>query len=235
MVRHFVLLVLMCHSIELFSQQKHNYDKLGISIPFVWNNSNGVYYSLGNRREPVGNALSYGFNLNYSHFLINNIFIIGGAGYYKQRFNIERPFEYRSPDGTRPLVSTKRYYYQNIHFLIGFGYQKKVAEKWAVGGQFSYNIYSSFKQKYIQMYSPDNNEFHNRKFMMGNTINLDIKFEHYLNSRVSIEGAVVFPVLSYWNDDLIFIKYGYANDTQTIAKSKMSIGANFSFCYKYKK
>ena len=234
MLKQLLLLLYLCSTIKLYSQEKTNSNKLGFSIPLVWNNSNGVYYSLGNRREPSGNATSYGININYSHFVYKNLFLIGGVGYYKQRFNIQRPFQYRAPDGSEPLVNTKKYSYQNIHLLIGVGYQKTLSTKWGVAGQLSYNMYNSYRQKYEQGYSPGKNEIYKNHFMLGNMINLDLRCERYINNRVSIGAAIVFPIYVHWNDDKIFNKYDYADDTQIVANQKFSFGANFSVYYQLK-
>jgi hypothetical protein len=229
-------LLLILLSNFCFSQNKNvKKNTIGVSIPLLLNNSNGVYYSLGNRQEPKGKAISYGANINYSHFFYKNLFIIGGGGYYKQRFNIQRPFQYRTPDGSEPLISTKKYSYQNIHLLIGVGYQKMFNEKWSLSGQLSYNMYRTYKQKYEQEYSPGKNEVYKSHFVIGNMINLDLRCERNLTNRVSIGAAIVFPVYTHWNDDKIFNKYDYADDTQIIAHPKFSLGANLSVYYQLKK
>ncbi|MCZ2223206.1 MAG: hypothetical protein LC122_06205 [Chitinophagales bacterium] len=202
--------------------------RIGITIPVIYNNSKGVYYTSGNRREPTGNAISYGININYSHFLYKNLYIIGGVGLYAQNFDIQRPFQYKTPDGTEPLVSTKKYTYQNIQFLIGVGCEKMISDKWSLGGQLSYNIYSSYRQKYEQEYFPGKNEVYKNRLMLGSTVNLDLRCERYLNNRFSIGAAIIFPVYTHWNDDKIFNKYDYADDTQIIAYPKFSLGANLS-------
>jgi len=235
MIKRFFLLLFLSSSIKLYSQDKNSSNKLGFLIPIVWNNSNGVYYSLGRRKEPSGNAASYGININYSHFVYKNFFVIGGVGYYRQRFNIQRPFQYRTPDGSEPLVSTTNYSYHNIHFLLGVGYQKNINEKWAVTGQLYYNIYNTYKQKYEQGYAPGKNEVYKKNFMLGKMINLDMRCERYINNRVSLGAAIVLPVYTHWNDDTIFYKYDYANDTQIAAETKFSLGANLSFYYKLKR
>lgn len=227
-----IAIIMFCN--PAFSQQKGNLNKIGFSIPLIWNNSNGVYYSLGNRREPNGNAISYGANINYSRFFLKNIFIVGGIGYWNQKFDIQRPFQYTTPDGSEPLVSTKKYSYQNIHLLIGAGYQKRVSDRWSVAGQLSYNIYNSYRQKYVQEYFPGKNEDYNNHFKIGNMITVDFRCEQYLSNRLSIAAAIVLPMYVHWNDDEKFNKYYYADDTQIIAHSKKSFGVNLSIYYHLK-
>lgn len=223
--------IFLCNSINVFSQGQANSDKLGFSLPLIWNNSTGVYYSLGNRREPIGNAFSYGANINYSHFFLKNFFIIGGVGYWNQKFDIQRPFQYITPDGTEPLVSTNNYSYQNIQLLIGAGYQKNISERWSLAGQLTYNIYNSYRQKYTQEYSPGENEIFKTQFMIGSMINLDLKCERKISNRVSFGATIFFPIYTNWNDDKIFNKYDYADDSQIIAYQKSSFGASLSIYY----
>lgn len=234
MKKQLLLLLLLCNGITSLSQEKKNYSKLGLSIPIILNTSEGVYYTLGNRREPKGSAISYGANINYSHFFYKNLFIIGGVGYYKQRFNIQRPFQYRTPNGSEPLVSTNKYSYQNIQILVGLGYQKMVNEKWSLTGQVNYNMYRSYRQKYQQEYSPGTNEVYKKNFAIGRMINMDFRCERYLKDRISIAAAITFPFYTRWNDDEIFNKYDYSDDTQIIAYPKFSYGTTLSLFYQLK-
>jgi hypothetical protein len=234
MRKQFFLLLFLGNGFELYSQEKINSNKIGLSIPIVWNNSNGVYYSLGSRKEPSGNALSYGINVNYSLFVYQDWFLIGGGGYFKQRFDIQRPFQYRAPNGSEPLVSTTKYSYQTFQFLLGVGYQHYFRGKWGVTGQLSYNHYNSYKQKYKQDYAPGKNEDFKKSFVLGNMVNLELRCERYVNQRVSVGSSILVPLHTNWKDDNIFNKYDYANDTQITAKNKLSIGANFSFYYHLK-
>ena len=72
-----------------FSQvNKKQNNSIGISVPIIWNNSNGVYYSLGSRKEPMGKSVSYGININYRKVVYKGWFGGIGAGYFKQAFNI---------------------------------------------------------------------------------------------------------------------------------------------------
>ena len=234
MIKRFWLFLFICTTISSYSQEKTNSNKLGFSIPIIWNNSNGVYYSLGSRREPSGNAISYGSNINYSHFVYKNMFVIGGLGYYKQQFKIQRPFAYRAPNGSEPLVYTEKYSYHNIHLLIGVGYQKMLKNKWGLAGHVSYNIYNSYRQKYVQEYFPGSNEIYKKNLCLGNMINFDLGMERYINNKISVGAGIVLPIYTHWNNDEIFSKYDYADDTQKIARTRFSLGASLSFYYQLK-
>jgi len=66
-------------------------------------------------------------------------------------------------------------------------------------------------------------------------INLDMSSERQLNNRVSLEAAIVLPVYTHCNDDKIFNKYDYANDTQIAAQTKFSQVLIFHFIISYYK
>jgi len=72
-------LTLILLSSFCFSQNKtEKKNTIGVSIPLLLNNSNGVFYSLGNKQEPKGKAMSYGININYSKELCKDWFATVG-------------------------------------------------------------------------------------------------------------------------------------------------------------
>lgn len=131
-----------------YSQNKIPNNSIGISIPIVWNNSQAVFYDLGKKQMPKGSAASYGINVDYSRSVSNNLFLTVGFGYFKQDFNIFRPFDF-GDTLTRLLYHTKSYKYDNFHFAGGLGYIKNVSKTLSLKGAITYNIYYSFKQIYI--------------------------------------------------------------------------------------
>ena len=61
MSKHIYFIFLLVFTLVGNAQVKKELgNTIGISIPVIWNNSNGIYYSTGNRREPSGKAMSYG-------------------------------------------------------------------------------------------------------------------------------------------------------------------------------
>lgn len=201
---------------------------VGISIPVIWNNSEATYYALGNRKEPSGKGTSYGININHSRTLYKNLYGIVGIGYFKQSFNIKRPFSFASP--TEPLFRTEFYYYNNLHWFIGLGYRKIINEKFILNSKINYNYFHSFRQKYIVNKEFKTWQVNKKSISLGQMINLNLGLEENINNKFSIGVDAIFPLFAKWNNDEIFFKYDYSNDTQQIARNKFSIGIAIS-CY----
>ncbi len=176
MTKQLIIIVLLVLSFKGYSQNEtHKSNSIGISIPIIWNNSEATFYSLGNRKEPTGKGMSYGININYSRTVYKNLFGVLGIGYFRQVFGIERPFNYITPDGTKPMVYTKAYIYNTVHLIAGIGYQKKLNGVLSVKGIASYNWYNSYRQKY----SPGNvfvgnSQINHKSIALGNMINLSM-------------------------------------------------------------
>lgn len=231
MKKQFIFIILLVTCAKSYSQKKASeVNRIGISIPIVWNNSQGVFYALGGRKETTGKGISYGINFNYSKSIYKNLFGIVGTGYFKQDFGIKRPFDYTAPDGTKPLVYTENYSYSTLHLLLGLGYQKLLTKKLLFNGKALFNIYNSKKQEYAQNYLPNSNEITKKSLSIGNMITFDLEIEKKITNKISLGAGVVFPVYTKWNKDLIFFSNGYSNDEQQIAKNKFSIGTAIS-CY----
>lgn len=200
-------------------------------IPMLWNSSNGVYYGLGRRKEPSGEALSYGINLQYSKSIYKNIFGTVGIGYFNQVFGIKRPIDYRMPNIPDILIFSKFYAYNSFHFFAGLGYKQSLGQKFALKGQATYNLYHSFRQRYTPTITNfGGNQINKDSFGLGRMVNLHIDLERKLSKNISVGLGLIVPVLVEWkDDDTMFYKLGYGDDEQRIAYNKFSIGTNL-FC-----
>ena len=90
-----------------------------------------------------GTALGYGANVNYSFrptTLIKNKHILMniGVGYFTQRFNLKRPFDYDAP--VQPIFYTNYYSYHCLQGLIGLAYNHSLSKNYFLTGNLSYKI-----------------------------------------------------------------------------------------------
>lgn len=238
MKKYLITLSLISFAFIAYCQNKPDKkNSLGISIPLVWNNSNGIYYSLGNRQEPKGKAISYGLTINYSRSLKKNWFANFGIGYHKQPFKIVRPFDFNGDTVTNLLYYTKQYEYDCIAFNAGLGYAYTLTKKVKLNGMVTYSLLSSFNQKYVPTrysgYEHKKTEENSRNLQIGNMLSLSAGLEYLFSKKMSIGVDVVFPVVIKWKDDEIFAKYYYSNDSQQIAENRFSIGAAISCKYHF--
>lgn len=225
-------------SLMSFSQKKnHMKDAIGISIPLIQNNSNGIFYSLGNKREPEGKAISYGISLNYSRQVYKGIFATAGVGYFKQSFNIIRPFEFDGDTVTNLLYATKKYSYHCIALNAGLGYRYAFNSRWAVNGLASFYLLRSFKQSYTPTrysgYNHKTTQTNTRSLQVGNMVSLSAGADYRLTSRISVGLNILFPIVVRWKKDEIFTYSYFGDDAQTIAQTKFSIGTMVSCKYHF--
>lgn len=231
MVKVFLLTLSLILNVSAISQSKK--ESIGVSIPVIWNNSEAIYYSLGSPDHLSGNAISYGFNINYTRVIYKSLFMVGGIGYFKQKFGIKRPFNYVTPDSTKPIVYTEYYWYRNIYWLLGIGYQKMLSKNLSFMGTISYNNYHSYEQRYAQKYFPGVNEIYKKRISIGEMVNLDLGINQYISNKVSVGGNIILPVFTHWNKDEIFFNNYYSNDEQQIAHNKFSLGIAISCSYHF--
>lgn len=229
----FILLSPIC------SAQIKTYKKNGIaiSIPLILNNSNGVYYSLGNKQKPSGTKFSHGVSLNYSMQLYKNWFGSIGVGYFKQSFNISRPFEFDGDTVTNLLYSTKMYNYHCFVYNGGLGYSYSLNNKIKINGQASFNLFSSFRQNYTPIrYSGSehkNTQTNTLNMQIGYMINISAGLEYFITNKTSVGADLLVPFITKWNDDEVFTKSFFGTDSQIIAENRFSVGTALSFKYHF--
>jgi len=217
------------------SQEKKQKNYVGIEMPIIWNHSEAKYYQLGSPVHKTGKSLSYGINVNYSTILYKQIFGKIGVGYFKQNFNIERPFDFDDP--TSLSFYTKSYSYENIYLLLGIGYKQILTNKINLNGLFEFIQLISYKQKYTPAKTSNssfqNSQKNSKTITLGKIFNAAIGLERIINQQFSVEFEVLLPLKTEWNNDPIFYKYDYSNDAQKIAKNKFSIGSSISCLFHF--
>ncbi|MDH7460300.1 hypothetical protein QEG73_03385 [Chitinophagaceae bacterium 26-R-25] len=212
---------------SVFAQSASKRGYVGVSVPVIVNNSEALYYQLGSPKHPTGTAVSYGVNINYTQPFLKNFYARASIGYFRQAFNLLRPFQYHTPDGTKPLYHTKKYFYDNLISGIAIGYKRTLDKQYSINADVCYNHLSSFRQKYI---ATENQAYQVNKesFSPGHFISLNIGSERVLNEKFSIGFNVCVPVYTKWNNDEMFYKFEYSDKSQQIAKTKFSLGMGLS-------
>lgn len=234
MKKQFLLLIFIALTTTGYSQKKisDKMNKIGISVPVIWNNSEATFYS-GNKSS--GKGVSYGINLNFERTIYKGIFAIVGFGYFKQAFHLSRPFKFDDP--TSLLFTTKSYSYSNLEFIAGIGYKKELQNKISVKAMTTFNLLKSFKQKYIPQYlsnsSLQNSQNNNKSINIGELVNLNIGAEKQISEKISVGIDLLIPLSIHWNNDEIFYEYANYENTQQIAQNKFSIGISVSCNYHF--
>ncbi|MEQ1553964.1 MAG: hypothetical protein ABL929_07295 [Ferruginibacter sp.] len=233
-----LILVFIAMNIICFSQEKNKQNNsVSLSMPVIWNNSNGIYYSLGNKKTPTGKASSYGIVVNYNRLLHKNWYTTIGVGYYKQSFNIIRPFEFDGDTVTNLLYSTKQYNYHCVLINLGFGYSYSLNTKVKLNGAAAINLLNSFKQNYTPTnysgYQHKTTQTNTRKMPIGYIANISLGAEYLISKKISVGIDALLPFVNKWKYDVVFIKSGFGDDSQIIAENKFSFGTAISCKYHF--
>lgn len=180
----------------------------------------------------TGSALGYGLQVNYSF----KAFFLGlgkgfntdvGLGYFRQRFDMVRPFNYTSP--VQIIYYTDHYSYECVDLSAGLTYKKILSEKYFLKLGVKYNWLKSFQQNY----KPTSNfisQSNSRSIDFGSLIILSVKVNRRLSDKFSLGFATLAPIYTAWRNDKIF-----NDDPSTFNHPKFSLGFDFSISYLFKK
>lgn len=199
-----------------------------IEVPNNWSPPTAV-----NRQNKFkGNGLGWGTHVTYSfhpNFLIKNknIRMNLGFGYFKQLFNIERPFDYDSP--MQPIFYTDNYSYHCFQSIVGFAYTRSIGSKFSINGNLSYRWLRSFRQDYTPTASyghGDLTQVNRNQIDFGDLLILEIGVNRNLGNRYSVALNLLTPLYARWRNDKIF-----KDDTSTYSHPRFSLGSSISVIY----
>lgn len=231
MKKSILLITLLSITVGINAQTK-SLNSISVSVPIIWNNSYGVFYALGTRKEPEGKNKSMGVNINYNRTIYKNIFGIVGIGYLKQNFKIERPFEFDSP--TNLLYSSQSYSYSSVQFDLGLGILINLNSKFKLVPKVKYSHLSTYKQKYIVYKDLGTEQTNKLNFSLGNILQSSLELNYNISKQLSLGVGLLVPLSIKWKNDNIFFKYNDISDSQIIAYNKFSIGSLITLNYNIK-
>jgi len=235
-----ITLIVCLISLVLISPTADGQSGFTLSIPVIYSkievaNNWSPPTAVNRQNQFDGTTLGYGVNLNYSFrptFLIKNqhILLNIGVGYFNQRFDLERPFDYDS--SVKPIFYTDYYSYYCLQGLVGISYNYSFSADYLLVCNLSYNWLNSFRQEYTPTYSVGTDHFtqiNNNQMDFGNTLMLAIGLNRNLGNRFSLGLNVLVPVYIRWRNDKIF-----GDDPSTFYSPKFSLGSSISITYRLK-
>ncbi len=182
-----------------------------------------------------GTAKGYGASLNYAFklpFLIRDprVRLTLGAGYFKQRFELGRPFDYNSQ--VYIVYYTDQYSYHCWQWSLGMAYSFALGKKYSLAGSLTYSWLNSFRQEYTpaSWLIENPTQTNHKKLDFGNMAKLEIGVSRSLGSRLSLGVHAVVPLYTRWRNDEIF-----RDDPSEFSRPKFSIGSALSITYHLKK
>jgi len=183
-----------------------------------------------------GSAVGYGANLNYSfqpRFFIKDkhFFVNIGIGYFKQRFDVKRPFDYNTQ--VQPIYYTDYYSYHNWQWIVGLMYNYPF-KKFILTANVSYTELKSFRQEYTPTSRlPSTYGFftqtNHQQIDFGKMLNLSLGIKRNLGDRFSVGLNVLIPVYVQWRNDEIF-----KDDPSTFYSPEFSLGSSICITYNLK-
>ena len=210
---------------------------ISVSSPFIWSkvevpNNWSPSTAINRKNEFNGTALAYGLNLKYSFtakktFLGRPIQFIMGTGYFKQQFNIRRPFDFSSP--LEPVFYTGSYAYHCVETLVGATYNYPLNNNYFFSSGLTYSWLSSFKQEYTPVSNHgygNSYQVKNTQLFYGNLLVLAGGINRKLGNDFSLGLHLQVPLLSRWRNDRIF-----KDEANTFYGPKFGLGTQLNLAY----
>ena len=216
---------------------------LSLSVPLLWGDvqvkDNWTPSTAPNYKEYlVGSSVSSGIRLHGSFqpgpFIKNkNILFDIGVGYFYQRFNVNRPFNYRSMN--EPIFYTDHYSYLCYHGDVGLTYKHSInPEKYFLTYNVTYRIFKSFQQNYTPTYSTGTEGFFTqldrRHIDFGKMVSLGVGVNRRLSNQFSIGASAIAPLYIRWRNDAVF-----NDDPTTLYRPGIILGVSLSVSYNFKR
>ena len=238
-----ITLIVCLISMVLIALTAYGQSGFTLSIPVIYSkievaNNWSPPTAVNRQNQFDGTSLGYGVNVNYSFrptFIIKSKYILLniGVGYFQQRFDIRRPFNYNS--FIYIIYYTDYYVYHSLNLSVGLTYHFPLGKNYFLTGNLFYYRLNSFRQDYTPTYSSYNRGFegftqiaHNQ-IDFGDMLNLAIGINKNLGNKFSLGLSALVPVYIRWRNDKIF-----GDDPFTFYRPKFSLGSSISITYRLK-
>lgn len=185
-------------------------NSISISTPFIFNVVE-ITDNFGPHQQIGGNAFGYGVNFkcNFRPNILRlnkNLSFKVGVGYFRQQFNLERPFHFDSP--IQILYYTDNYSYDNLQWILGLAYKNPLKQKNYLNIELLYNGLNSFRQKYNTSSggSAQESQIESDRYNYGCIITISTGLQKDIgdDKRYSVGLNLIMPIYTKWRKDSIF-------------------------------
>ncbi len=211
----------------LISLSSYGQSNLSVSFPMIWSSvkvkDNWTPPTAPNYKEYIeGSGFGYGINLGYSiqpKFIIKDkhLFLDIGTGYFSQKFDIRRPFDYVSMFDL--IYRTEYYVYRNWLWTVGLTYNYQIKRGFALVAKASYTGLHSFRQEYTPT-KGDSPQKDRRNIDFGKMLTINVGLDKKLSNRFLAGIHLTVPVYTRWRNDVIF-----KDNPSTFSQPNFSMGA----------
>lgn len=193
--------------------------ELSVGQSFIWNRTTVFDSYSGTRaRNETGQAWSQGTDLACSFGLTKKLYGTVGLGYFNQRFQIQRGFDFLEPNvATGLFYATKKYDYKSISYHGGIGYRLFIKGKRQVllspGSELRLTAivqgHNTFQQTFQHQYSSDflgnpNPQKRKERYHYGFSVVAKAGLVRPVSNRFKIGLDLLVPVFNQWRKDRIF-------------------------------
>ena len=223
----------------LLSLSSYGQSHISVSAQNIWGSTkvkdNWTPSTAPAYKELSGSYLGKGVNIAYvfhPKLLIRdtNFSVNIGMGFFNQRFDMRRPFNYNTT--LLIVIHSHDYIYKSWQGLLGLSYKYRL-KKYFVSGSALYNIFQSYEQEYIPDASNTSvfpKEVHNTNIDFGKMLTLNVGLNRYLGDKFSLGLSIITPVYTRWRNDEIF-----DDNPETFFRPESSLGFSINAAYHLKK
>jgi hypothetical protein len=229
-----VVILAVCSHVSFVSKGQSS---LSLSFPMIWSDvkvkDNWTPPTAPNYKEyREGSAFGYGITLSYSfqpRFIIKDkhFFFDIGTGYFSQKFEIRRPFDYVSMFDL--IYRTEYYIYRNWLWTAGLTYNYQIKRRIILVTKASYIGLHSFRQEYTPT-SGDLTQKNKKNIDFGEMLTINVGLDKKLGNRFLAGIHISLPVYTRWRNDVVF-----KDDPSTFSQPNFSLGAVVRIQYLLKK
>ena len=186
----------------------------------------------GPREIQKNNSLNFGMGCIASLQISKQVSVSAGLGYFRERFNIKRPYNHRALNAGRDsvliLLVTRNYNYHLLEIPVGVNYSfSKKKNSTRIGIQYvpAFSLSSSYNGG---VPFPNANTTRNATYFFSHSVNLSVAFPFTIsNLKFSMDPFV--RIMHTYKKDILL----YENENETISKNLDAFGVALTYQFSF--
>ncbi len=226
LVAELIYFILMIFSQNVNAQLKETNFQIRVPLFFEIQKAEITY---GPDQIQKATSLNFGIDGIIEKGIKKDISIGIGVGYYRNRFNIKRPYDHQSlePNDSLPiLLTTKNYNYHLLRIPVYFKLIISNTSNYQVAVELEHSLNFSFKRKYNgRKPFPEARDYINELRFFGNTLSAFINIRKKITHKSFIGIAPTLRLFNWYKKD----KFLFENDNSTNRRVFDAFGFSFKY------
>jgi hypothetical protein len=186
---------------------------------------------------------NHGLQFHYWHPIIKGLKAGVGIGYSKLGINKVRAtsprssnapgrtIDYTFPSGIKPLVSTNKYYYNNLTLSAGLKYEQGISEKLFLTAAADFGYLYTFSQQYRIPWGSSSIKYKTTNSrLLGFSVNASLGvLKKVRNDRYYVNPSLILPLYQQLNGDEVFRENESVKMTKNLHGAGLSISVGKYF------